>query len=67
LDALRSKETFDNVIFTDETSVEKVADGGLFFYKRTSDCLVKKRVRQRWIQIFPKGGPGMDFENKIRG
>ena len=37
LDALRSKEPFDNVIFTDETSVEMVADGRLFFYKRTSD------------------------------
>ena len=37
LDALRSKEPFDNVIFTDETSVEMVADGRLFFYNRTSD------------------------------
>jgi hypothetical protein len=37
LDALRSKETFDNVIFTDETSVEMGADGRLFFYERTSD------------------------------
>jgi hypothetical protein len=37
LDALRSKETFDNVIFTDETFVEMGADGRLFFYKRTSD------------------------------
>jgi hypothetical protein len=37
LDALRSKEIFDNVIFTDETSVEMGADGRLFFYKRTSD------------------------------
>ena len=37
LDALRSKESFDNVIFTDETSAEMVADGKLFFYKRTSD------------------------------
>jgi hypothetical protein len=31
LDALRSKETFDNVIFTDETFVEMGADGKLFF------------------------------------
>jgi hypothetical protein len=31
LNALRSKETFDNVIFTDETSVEIGADGKLFF------------------------------------
>ena len=31
LDALRSKETFDNVIFTDETSVEMVAERRLFF------------------------------------
>jgi hypothetical protein len=30
LDALRCKETFDNVIFTDETSVEMGADGKLF-------------------------------------
>ena len=37
MDALRSKEPFDNVIFTDETSVEMVADGRLFFYNRTSD------------------------------
>ena len=37
LDALRSKETFDNVIFTDDTSVEMGADGRLFFCKRTSD------------------------------
>jgi len=29
LDALRSKGTFDNVIFTDETSVEMSADGRL--------------------------------------
>jgi hypothetical protein len=31
LDALRSKETFDNVIFTFETSVEMGADERLFF------------------------------------
>jgi hypothetical protein len=37
LDALRSKETFDNVIFTDDTFVEMGADGRLFFCKRTSD------------------------------
>jgi hypothetical protein len=37
LDALRSKETFDNVIFTDETSVEMGSDGRLFFYQRTLD------------------------------
>ena len=37
LDALRFKEIFDNVIFTDETSVEMVADGRILFYKRTSD------------------------------
>jgi hypothetical protein len=37
LDALRSKETIDNIIFTDETSVQMVTDERLFFYKRTSD------------------------------
>jgi hypothetical protein len=37
LDALRSKETINKVIFTDETSVEMVTDERLFFYKRTSD------------------------------
>ena len=31
LDALRSKETFDNVMLPDETSVEMWADGRLFF------------------------------------
>jgi hypothetical protein len=31
------KETFDNVIFTDETSVEMGSDGRLFFYQRTLD------------------------------
>ena len=30
MDALRSKETFDNVKLTDETSVEMGADGRLF-------------------------------------
>jgi hypothetical protein len=34
LDALRSKETFDNVIFTVETSVEMGADERLFFSTR---------------------------------
>jgi hypothetical protein len=37
LDGLRSKETFDNVIFNDETFLDIDADGSLFFYKRTSD------------------------------
>ena len=36
LDALRSKETFDNVILTDETYVEMGADGRLFFPGLTS-------------------------------
>jgi hypothetical protein len=31
MDALRSKETFDNVKLTDETSVEMCADGRLFY------------------------------------
>jgi hypothetical protein len=31
LDALSSKETFDNVMFTDETSLDMGADGKLFF------------------------------------
>ena len=34
LDALRSKETFDNVIFTVETSVEMGADERLLFSTR---------------------------------
>ena len=49
MDALRSKETFDNVIFTDDTSVEMGADGMLFFYKRTSDLdfLPAKKVKPK--------------------
>jgi hypothetical protein len=45
LDALRSKETFDNVIFTDETSVEMGSDGRLFFYQRTLDLDQPKALR----------------------
>jgi hypothetical protein len=49
LDALSSKETFDNVMFTDETSLDMGADGRLFFYKRTSDLdfLPAKKMKSR--------------------
>ena len=49
LDELRSKETFDNVIFIDETSVEMGADGSLFFYTTNSDLdfLPPKKVKPK--------------------
>ena len=37
LSALRTMETFQNVIFTDETSVELASDGRLIFHKMSSD------------------------------
>jgi transposase len=40
LDALRCKETCDNVIFTDETSVEMGADGKLFFTRELQIWIV---------------------------
>jgi hypothetical protein len=49
MDALRSKETFDNVKLTDETTVEMGADGRLFFYKRNSylDFLPAKKMKPK--------------------
>lgn len=49
LEALRSCETFHNVIFTDETSVELAADGRIFFYKSTSEFshLPAKRMKPK--------------------
>jgi hypothetical protein len=51
LDALSSKETFDNVMFTDETSLDMGADGRLFFYKRTSDLdfLPAKKMKSKHV------------------
>jgi len=34
LEMLRNKETFSNVLFTDETSVEMNSSGSVFFTKR---------------------------------
>jgi hypothetical protein len=49
MDALRSKETFDNIKLTDETTVEMGADGRLFFYKRNSylDFLPAKKMKPK--------------------
>jgi hypothetical protein len=52
LDVLRSNETFDNVILTDETSVEMGADGRLFFYKRTSNLNVLPAKKMKLTHAY---------------
>ncbi|VDI24895.1 Hypothetical predicted protein [Mytilus galloprovincialis] len=49
LNALDKKETFQNVIFTDETSVEIGSDGRLFFHKPNSalQCHPAKRPKPK--------------------
>jgi hypothetical protein len=49
MDALRCKETCDNVLLTDESSVEVDGDGRLFFFKRTSDLdfLPAKKIKPK--------------------
>ncbi|CAC5397765.1 unnamed protein product [Mytilus coruscus] len=49
LNALDKKETFQNVIFTDETSVEIGSDGRRFFFKPTSalQCQPAKRPKPK--------------------
>ena len=49
MDAPRWNATCDNVLLTDESSVEMDGDGRLFFFKRTSDLdfLPAKKIKPK--------------------